>query len=239
MPAWVMLLDYQDPVGDCNYVTKTAPFVAVACAALLSASPAHPHGDELHGTGSDKGAALETATSIGNMNPSSARPSGQGIIEGIASVDGQAERAGHDESSAENGSVLSVFRQLHPASVHFPIGLLLMATLTEFMFMSRRSPERDAAVRIMIFGGAAGTLVAAAFGWVHTGLWFGGDTVMHLHRWNGMLLIVLGAIAAKLAYDQNEKRTGLRILLASIAVLVIAQGFLGGELAHGPDHLGI
>src|SRR3546814_7757904 len=84
----------------------------------------------------------------------------------------------------------------------------------------------------MIYGGAAGAVVAALFGWIHTGPWFGGDTVMQLHRWNGMLIAALGMVAAWIAFRNPQSRGALRLTLFPIAALLIAQGYMGGELAH-------
>src|SRR3546814_11864134 len=95
-----------------------------------------------------------------------------------------------------------------------------------------RTPEREAAVKIMIYGGAAGAVVAALFGWIHTGPWFGGDTVMQLHRWNGMLIAALGMVAAWIAFRNPQSRGALRLTLFPITALLIAPGYMGGELAQ-------
>ena len=124
--------------------------------------------------------------------------------------------------AVESGGIAGVLKSLHPATVHFPIALLLMAALTELFVMARRTPEREAAVKIMIYGGAAGAVVAALFGWIHTGLWFGGDTVMQLHRWNGMLIAALSLVAAWIAFQNPQSRLAFRLTLFPIAALLIA-----------------
>src|SRR3546814_5558009 len=106
-------------------------------------------------------------------------------------------RISDGSSDVCSSDLVGALKSLHPATVHFPIALLLMAALTELFVMVRRTPEREAAVKIMIYGGAAGAVVAALFGWIHTGPWFGGDTVMQLHRWNGMLIAALGMVAGR------------------------------------------
>src|SRR3546814_6164691 len=87
-----------------------------------------------------------------------------------------------------SSDLVGALKSLHPATVHFPIALLLMAALTELFVMVRRTPKREAAVKIMIYGGAAGAVFAALFGWIHNGPWVGGDTVLQLQRWNGMFI---------------------------------------------------
>ena len=72
-------------------------------------------------------------------------------------------------------------------------------------------------------GDAGGAVIAAIFGWIHTGLWFGGDTAMQLHRWNGMLIAVLGVVLAALAHRRPESRTMLRIALAGSTTISTAR----------------
>lgn len=143
---------------------------------------------------------------------------------------GQPE-AQHDARSG------SIWTKLHPATVHFPIALLLMAALTELMAIIRPATGLSGAVRIMIWGGAAGAVVAAIFGWIHTGIWLGGDATMQWHRWTGTGLAVAAPIAALLFASDN--RLPFRALLFLIAATLLVQGYWGGELAHGPRHLGI
>src|SRR3546814_17638046 len=85
----------------------------------------------------------------------------------------------------------------------------------------------------MIYGGAAGAVVAALFGWIHTGPWFGGATVMQLHRWNGMLIAALGMVAAWSPFRNPQSRGALVLTLLPIPALLIAQGYMGGALALG------
>ena len=147
------------------------------------------------------------------------------------------EAGGHADES-ETG-VMAVLKKLHPATIHFPIALFFMAAATELFVMRRKGAGLESAVRVLVYGGAIGAVVAVLFGWIHTGLWFGGDTVMQVHRWTGMLIAVLGIAMAYLASRPSQSRAWLRASIFSMAALVLIQGFLGGELAHGPDHLGV
>lgn len=196
-------------------------------ALILSASVAFAHGDEKHGEDANRPAATTAVPGQPGHD-----------LEAMGSAAAFDETTqGHDAEQGESEGIVGSLKSLHPASVHFPIALLLMAALTEMFVMSRRTPEREAAVKIMIYGGAAGAVVAALFGWIHTGLWFGGDAVMQLHRWNGMLIAALGLVAAWIAFRNPQSRLALRLTLFPIAALLIAQGYMGGELAHGLNHL--
>lgn len=195
---------------------------------LMIPAGAFAHGDEPHSAGADSADGVEQSdqpVEVEQPDPfdtasmQSAQSSGHGTV---------------------TGGLSSLLENLHPATVHFPIALFLMAAITE-LFALRSSPSAslEVAVRVMIYGGAAGAIIAAMFGWVHTGLWFGGEAAMQWHRWMGTGIAALGALTAFLASRRADNRKALRIALFSIALLIPAQGHLGGELAHGPNHLGL
>ncbi|WP_345719595.1 DUF2231 domain-containing protein [Qipengyuania qiaonensis] len=196
-------------------------------ALILSATVAFAHGEEKHGEEDTRSAASEAVR---------AQPDHDMEAIGSAAVSDETTQ-GHDAEQVESEGITGALKSLHPATVHFPIALFMMAALTELFVMARRTPEREAAVKIMTYGGAAGAVGAALFGWIHTGLWFGGDTVMQLHRWNGMLIAALGLAAAWIAYRNPQSRIVLRLTLFLLAALLIVQGYMGGELAHGLNHL--
>ena len=142
-----------------------------------------------------------------------------------------AESEEHDRNS---GRMLA---NLHPATVHFPIAMLLFASLAEFLSLRRWQTRLRPAASVMAAIGGIGASVAAIFGWIHTGLWLGGDGAMLWHRWLGTALGLAGPIIAWLALRPSQTRTALRVLLALASIAVVAQGWLGGELAHGAGHL--
>ncbi len=202
-----------------------------ACLLTLTVSgvPVYAHGDEQHGETASAAAPAEGSPGLDQaMN---------GHDETMVGHDEAMD--GNEKASESSSGFVGLLKKLHPATVHFPIALFLMAALTELFIMSRRTSGLEPAVRVMIYGGAAGAVVAALFGWIHTGLWFGGDTSMQIHRWSGTLLAILGLVLAAAAHARSESRSALRALLFLIATTVLVQGFLGGELAHGPNHLGM
>ena len=209
---------------------KAAHFLVLLCAGLLLVSPAYAHGDEAHGGAENATLSSETAgqTSKGDVAPSAV----QATEETPVSREHDDAAGGH-ESASEAGA-LAFLQKLHPATVHFPIALFLVAALTELIVMAQRGASLEPAVRVLVYGGAAGGVIAALFGWIHTGLWFGGDAVMQVHRWNGMLIAALGVLLVWLARSPRESRTLLRIGLYSVSALILAQGFLGGSWHMGP-----
>lgn len=194
----------------------------MAMAVMLVWSPASlAHGPEGHG-GDD---GTETA--------SPAAPDAASASDGSQAPAAQAEDAGQ---SGPQLTVSSVLENLHPATVHFPIGLLIAAALVELLAWRRRSQRLAQAATVMVGAGAIGAVIAALFGWIHTGLWFGGDGLVQWHRWLGTNLAAL-ALLTWWAGRYPDYRKAFRILLFAMAALLLVQGYLGGELAHGPHHL--
>ena len=185
--------------------------------ALGLAAPALAHGDETHGQEEAEQSEAREADSEDATSPSP--------------VASPAESEDHDRN------VGSVLANLHPVTVHFPIAMLLFAALAELFSIGRNQTRMRPAASIMAAIGGIGASVAAIFGWVHTGLWFGGEGAMLWHRLIGTGLGLGGPVIAWLALRRSSARTALRILLALAAVAVVAQGWLGGELAHGAGHL--
>lgn len=213
---------------------KAPSFLALLAASLLFVGPVQAHGDEKHG---EEASAAPAATNGDAHDQAAMAQMGETADAGESS--GAHDEAGGGHADEGEAGVIAVLKKLHPATIHFPIALFLMAAATELFVMRRKGAGLESAVRVLVYGGAIGAVVAVLFGWIHTGLWFGGDTVMQVHRWNGMLIAALGIAMAYLASRPSQSRAWLRASIFSMAALVLIQGFLGGELAHGPNHLGI
>ena len=203
-------------------MTILARLIAMGLFAL-ACHPLMAHGGERHGeteqASSTKqvGKAVSADTSVGATH--------SGISRGpVPSIE-------HETSEQ------SIWARLHPASVHFPIALLLGAALIEVLSMIRGSASLASAAGVMTWLGAGGAVTAAALGWIHTGMWLGGDATMQWHRWSGTVIAIAAPMAALLS--RLENRRAFRILLFVIASALLAQGYWGGELAHGPNHLGL
>src|SRR3546814_20651841 len=106
-----------------------------------------------------------------------------------------------------------------------------MVAATDVVVMGRKGAGLESAVRVLVYGGASGAVVAVLFGWIHTGLWFGGDTVMQVHRWNGMMIAVLVIVLAYIASRPSQSRAWSRASIFSLSALVPTSVLLGCELA--------
>lgn len=121
------------------------------------------------------------------------------------------------------------FGQFHPASVHFPVALFVVAALAHFWGMV---PACLFCLRVS----AVTSPLAAAMGWANAefaSFTSKSATLLEWHRWLGVAAAVVAVLAWLLA-----KREGrlFRIALYGGTVLVLVAGALGGALVHGWEH---
>lgn len=129
--------------------------------------------------------------------------------------------------------------RLHPIAAHFPIALLLMAAIAEILLFIRPALGLETTVRFLVSGGAIGAAAAAFFGWFAAG-WRLEDRseTLALHRWNGTAITAVAIVAAWLAFRPGSRKA-LRFAIGILAVALVIQGYHGGEMVFGPNHLGL
>ncbi len=134
----------------------------------------------------------------------------------------------------------------HPATVHFPIALLLVGGV--FVALGFKWPVIGTQVPLAcLWIGSATAIVACMMGWAFAvekgyGSWAKVDTDSEIfwHRWSAMivtLVAVVSAIIAAIAVLKN--RPGLNPIwktgLVAVALLIGLVGHQGGELTYGKD----
>ncbi len=131
--------------------------------------------------------------------------------------------------------------KLHPLVVHFPIALLVVAGVFEFVRLRRgvNTPSTGSVVCLVL--GAMGAVAAAALGWSSAeSSGYGGSTawILTTHRWAGVTTAVLAVFAcgaagaAKLGNDPRLLN-GYRIAMVFAMISVSVAGHFGGSLVHG------
>lgn len=139
---------------------------------------------------------------------------------------------------------------LHPATVHFPVALLLISALFILLRRVFRGVSGDVAFWCLILG-AAGAAAAAAMGWSFAPqqgygyLWDlskASSEAMSFHRWGGIFVAALSVFAAALAIlarFRPSPRLSVTWQIATIlaAVSVGLVGHWGGEAVYGVDYL--
>jgi len=215
--------------------------VTLFAASLLSA-PLHAHEGHQDDMSDAEMVAMEAGMAASNnmhgeaMISSHGEAAGESIAAQTISPDEMMRQKVEQNRLTSVGDLLA---RLHPVAAHFPIALLLVAALAEFALMIRPTLGLQTTIRFLVAGGALGAVAAALLGWFAGG-WRLSDQSDNLsvHRWNGTTLAVLSLIAWWAA-ARWKGRAGLRILLALIAAGLIIQGYYGGEMAHGPNHMGV
>jgi uncharacterized membrane protein len=146
------------------------------------------------------------------------------------------------------GKVWAFQGLFHPASVHFPVALLMVSGLFSFLALFRKGSFEYVAFHCLWIG-ALGAVASCIMGWsyaVHEGYGSGFSldlqkSAIDRHRWLGIVIAVASVLLIPLA--RSSVKTGAinkRILWclgsALIAMAVSLVGYQGGELTYGEDH---
>lgn len=132
--------------------------------------------------------------------------------------------------------------RFHPLIVHFPIGLLFVGLILEFLTLRKKNSDLRSAIHIILVIGAASALLAALLGWfLETQDDYGGDTLT-IHKWSGIATAILAATTAVIhRFVFRERRHHLlktyRTVLVTTVLGVTVAGHFGAALTHGPDFI--
>lgn len=139
-------------------------------------------------------------------------------------------------TSAER--LLDWFGRLHPIVVHFPSAFFPAALFAAVV--GRRRPVFARPVQFLVVAGGIIAPIAAVLGWLDGGfdIW-ADDWLLQWHRWLGT---GVGAGAFVLALwalrkPEQDRGTGMIAGLAIITAAIIVQGWFGGAMVHGIDHM--
>lgn len=217
---------------------------AFAFLAMSAPSPAEAHKD--HQKKSAEAAAQREPGAA-----TAAAPMGEhdmaGMADGMASGEG-GPPPGHMMEEVERpttftGRLVDWVGRWHPSVVHFPIALFVVAGALEVVALVRRRSAMLETTRVLVALGALGAVVAVAVGWMAMGVTFAADEPLNrAHRWLGTSIAGFG-LAAWWANERFMKVRGkaagwtYAALLVLTIVAIAVNGFLGGALVHGLDHL--
>jgi uncharacterized membrane protein len=169
-------------------------------------------------------------------------PESRPSMSGIAAPSPMAEMADEhskDRSGMSTGArLLDWLGRLHPIIVHFPIAFFPAALFTAIV--GRRRPGFAAPVQFLVVAGGIIAPVAAVLGWFNAGFEPATDDgLLEVHRWLGTG-IGFGALALGIwAWRRPDQLRGSATLaaLTVITAAIIVQGWFGGAMVHGADHL--
>jgi uncharacterized membrane protein len=175
-----------------------------------------------------KAAAEKAATPV--LHPMSPAVH-EAVKDDIAALETEAEKPVHLR-------LLDWLGRTHPFLVHFPLALFPVA-LVALLMARRRGHALDTIRALIVVGGAAGAL-AALLGWFNAGFQLSDkDPLLAWHRWLGTALALGGAGLALWVWRSDAAVRGRLILwsLGGVTLALLVQGWIGGALIHGIDHL--
>jgi uncharacterized membrane protein len=143
-------------------------------------------------------------------------------------------------AAAEKSAVKGFLGALHPGVVHFPIALLAVGALFEILQILRKKKEPAPGTQALAFLAAAAAVPATLFGFMLADYEGSEGKLIDLHQWLGVsstIVAVIAALAAIKAKSSSAALGALRVALIVGAGLVLATGYIGGELVFGEGHL--
>ena len=136
------------------------------------------------------------------------------------------------------GRLLDWLGRLHPMIVHFPIAFFPAALFTAII--GRGRPAFGKPVQFLVVAGGTIAPVAALIGWLNGGMTVTDtDWLLQVHRWLGTGIGVGGLALAIWAIKRpDQDRSTLMIAgLALMTAAIVVQGWFGGAMVHGMDHM--
>jgi uncharacterized membrane protein len=136
------------------------------------------------------------------------------------------------------GRLLDWLGRTHPIIVHFPIAFFPAALFTAVV--GRRRPGFATPVLFLIVAGGIIAPISALLGWFNAGFSLADtDPLMMTHRWLGTAIgaggVALGIWAWRRPWD--DRGAGMIAALTAMTIAIAVQGWFGGALVHGIDHL--
>ena len=132
--------------------------------------------------------------------------------------------------------MLEFIGHLHPALVHLPIGILLIALLLIWLSKNEKYSISQQVIKIVLLIGVFSALASCVTGYVLSTEDDYEKPLVVWHMWMGF-----GVAIASMFLYMKLARKELDLVYKSLAILllilIIITGHLGGSLTHGSDYL--
>lgn len=126
--------------------------------------------------------------------------------------------------------------QFHPALVHLPIGILMIALVFKLLSKGDTSSLFARALTPLLAGALISSLLSALSGYLLSGTGGYEESILSNHKWAGFALTGVCAILY-VATLKDFKLIVQNVLWGVSALLLFITGHLGGQLTHGEDYL--
>jgi len=155
-----------------------------------------------------------------------------------AQTDEMIAAQGHHSQMSLGERLIDWVGRLHPMIVHFPIAFFPAALFTAVV--GRRRPAFAAPVQFLVTAGGIIGPIAALLGWFDGGFDLTtDDRLLQWHRWLGTA-IGIGSLGLGIwAWRRPDANRGTAMIigLALITAAIVVQGWFGGAMVHGMDHM--
>lgn len=210
----------------------------LAAAMIIGASPASAHEEHRR----QREAALKAeqmrqahaAARPGTGAPAAADPTTMHAQMGEMMDPPKVDRS----TMSASARLLDWLGRLHPIIVHFPIAFFPAAFFTAIV--GRRRPTYAKPVQFLLVAGGIIAPIAAILGWFDGGFTLATDDwMLSSHRWLGTGIGV-GAFALAIwaiRKPEQDRGSGMILGLGLMTVAIVTQGWFGGALVHGIDHM--
>lgn len=136
------------------------------------------------------------------------------------------------------GRLIDWLGRTHPVIVHFPIAFFPAALFTAVV--GRRRPDFATPVQFLVVTGGIIAPISALLGWFNGGFSLSDtDPLMMGHRWLGTAIgaggLALGIWAWRRPWE--DRGAGMIAALTAMTIAIAVQGWFGGALVHGVEHL--
>lgn len=126
----------------------------------------------------------------------------------------------------------------HPMIIHFPIAFFPAALFTAVV--GRRRPAFGAPVQFLVVAGGIVAPIAALLGWFNAGFELvDDDKLLLVHRWLGTAIGMGGLALAVWAWRRpwEDRGAGMILSLTLMTIGIAVQGWFGGALVYGMEHM--
>lgn len=213
------------------------PVLAVVAAIAVLSMPAAPASAHKDHKAKQEAAQLEAQRAAAARSPQTDTMAHDMTMPGHAAAMPGMVKA-DDPPQGFAARLLDWLGRFHPMLVHFPIAFIPAALFTAIV--GRRRPGFAKPVQFLVVTAGLTAPFAMLSGWLSGGFALGADDwLTQSHRWLGTG-IGLGAIALgvfALKRPEQDRGTAMIMGLSVLTAAILVQGWFGGALVHGVDHL--
>lgn len=133
-------------------------------------------------------------------------------------------------------NISTLIGRLHPALVHLPIGILILAFILQWIFRKEKNSNYQRAVDISLLVGVISAILSCITGYILSRSGDYDEQAVSLHQWMG----ISTAVISILLYYLRRRGKAIRWqwpLMTVLLIIVFVTGHLGGSLTHGADYL--